>query len=337
MRSSRRATSSASRGLSPRSSSSRDEGAASCYTGSIGRALLELLSERGGAVTAGDLESYRMHWAEPQRVAFAGRTVLTRGGLSGIPETLVRFDPAGGRDALLAALDGGAPGGGHTTNLAVVDADGSACVLTTSLGLGSGDFLPGLDLHLNSMLGEVDLVRGELVPGTRMESMMAPTAVFDGEALELAIGAAGGTRLRTALVGVLGAILHGGLTTAQAIDRPRFHPAGAVLHAEPGVDEPCSSPSRRTAAMCGGGRHATTTSVASARSVVRAPVRIAAEAAPRVSSGDEVRAARCERRRVFRPAQRRSRCRSGGGGGLGGAPPLGSPGVRVGRRPPIRG
>ena len=46
---------------------------------------------------------------------------------------------------------------GDTTNLVVVDRDGNACVLTTSLGLGSGDFLPGLDVHLNSMLGEVDL------------------------------------------------------------------------------------------------------------------------------------------------------------------------------------
>ena len=32
--------------------------------------------------------------------------------------------------------------------------------LTTSLGLGSGDFVPGLDLHLNSMLGEADLITG---------------------------------------------------------------------------------------------------------------------------------------------------------------------------------
>ena len=55
--------------------------------------------------------------------------------------------------ALVEALDGGGSPG-HTTNLAVVDGDGRAFVLTTSLGLGSGDFLPGLDLHLNSMLGE---------------------------------------------------------------------------------------------------------------------------------------------------------------------------------------
>ena len=163
--------------------------------------------------------------------------MLTRGGLADVAETLGRFDPASGPSSLLAALDDGARGGGHTTNLTVVDGDGNACVLTTSLGLGSGDWVPGLDLHLNSMLGETDLVRGALVPGTRMESMMAPTFALDGDGLELALGAAGGTRLRTALVGVLGSVLHGRLEVQAAIDRPRFHPAGDVVNAENGVDE----------------------------------------------------------------------------------------------------
>jgi gamma-glutamyltranspeptidase/glutathione hydrolase len=55
--------------------------------------------------------------------------------------------------------------------------------------------------------------------------------------LELALGAAGGTRLRTALVGVLGAVLLEGVEPQAAIDRPRFHPAGDVVNAEPDVDE----------------------------------------------------------------------------------------------------
>ena len=125
----------------------------------------------------------------------------------------------------------------HTTNLVTVDRDGNACVLTTSLGLGSGDWLPGLDLHLNSMLGETDLLRGALVAGARMHSMMAPTLVFDGAQLELAIGAAGGTRLRTALVTVATAILDEGLEPQAAVDRPRVHVADGVANAEPGVDE----------------------------------------------------------------------------------------------------
>ena len=118
-----------------------------------------------------------------------------------------------------------------------MDGDGRACVLTTSLGLGSGDWVPGFDLHLNSMLGESDLVVGELVAGERMESMMAPTLAFDGDGLVLAIGSAGGTRLRTALASVLAGILDEGLTPQAAVDRPRIHPARDTIHAEPGVDE----------------------------------------------------------------------------------------------------
>ena len=215
----------------------RDEGASSVYRGSIAEALVSLVAQRGGVLLRSDLESYEARWSAPSEAMFAGRRVATRAGLSGVPATLARFEPSGGDAALLAALDDGASGAGHTTNLTVVDADGSACVLTTSLGLGSGDFLPGLDLHLNSMLGETDLVREPLRPGERMASMIAPTVVFDGDELELALGAAGGTRLRTALVGVLGRVLHDGAPVQDAIDRPRFHPAGPLVNAEPGVDE----------------------------------------------------------------------------------------------------
>jgi gamma-glutamyltranspeptidase/glutathione hydrolase len=214
----------------------RDEGARSVYEGTIAATLLELIDERAGAIRESDLRRYQAEWRGPERTSFCGRRVVTRAGLSHVPETLARYDPTGWPGSLLAALRPLA-GNGHTTNLTIVDADGNACVLTTSLGLGSGDWLPGLDLHLNSMLGEVDLIREPLEPGARMPSMMAPTFVFDGEGLELAIGAAGGTRLRTALVGVLGAILGEGLEPQAAVDRPRFHPAGEVVNVEPGVDE----------------------------------------------------------------------------------------------------
>ena len=159
-----------------------------------------------------------------------------------MPETLERLprlrdlDATARVHALLGALDE-ADADGHTTNLVTADADGAVCVLTSSLGLGTGDFLPGLDAQLNSMLGEVDLVRAPLRPGERMGSMMAPTLVFAGDGIELAIGSAGGTRLRTALVGVAAGILDEGLDPVAAVERPRFHRAGDVVNAEPGVDE----------------------------------------------------------------------------------------------------
>jgi len=220
-----------------------DEGARSLYDGTLRELLLALLAERGGVVTPADLDAYEPRWAEPVVVEHAGRRVLTRAGLSGVPEVVARLPALADHDAtarvlaLEAALTAD-DGAGHTTNLVTVDDRGNACVLTTSLGLGSGDFVPGLDLHLNSMLGETDLVRGELQPGSRVHSMMAPTLALDADdRLELAIGAAGGTRLRTALVLVGVAVLDEGVPPQEAVDRPRFHPTPDVVNAEPGVDE----------------------------------------------------------------------------------------------------
>jgi gamma-glutamyltranspeptidase / glutathione hydrolase len=218
------------------------EGPGSLYRGTLAERLLALMDERDGLVTRDDLASYAAEWSEPLEVEWLGRRVRTRGGLAGVGEVLRRLPVLRGLSArervfaLLGALEGD-DGRGHTTNLTVVDGEGSACVLTTSLGLGSGDFLPGLDMHLNSMLGETDLIRGTLEPGERMGSMMAPTLMFDGDGVELAIGSAGGTRLTTALVTVAAGIIDEELAPDEAVARPRVHPAGSIVHAEPGVDE----------------------------------------------------------------------------------------------------
>jgi gamma-glutamyltranspeptidase/glutathione hydrolase len=220
-----------------------EEGPRSVYRGTIAESLLALVDNRGGAVTRADLEGYEAVWADPVGASYAGTTFLTRGGLAGVTETLSKLPPLRGLDEsarTLTVLDALEPEGGpetHTTNLVTVDSEGNTCVLTTSLGLGSGDWLPGLDLHLNSMLGEVDLLVGPLEPGTRMQSMMAPSIGLDGDGPVLAIGAAGGTRLRAALVGVTSAILDQGLPPQEAVDRPRVHRASTTVNAEPGADE----------------------------------------------------------------------------------------------------
>ena len=219
-----------------------DEGAASAYTGSLAQSLLSLMRQRGGAVTDADLAAYEARWTEPLEIDYAGARILTRGGLAQLADLLPRLPSVRSMSetervlALLPALEVRGPET-HTTNVTVFDRGGNACVVTTSLGLGSGDFLPGLDTHLNSMLGETDLIVSELVPGERMSSMMAPTLVFDDEGLALALGSAGGTRLRTALVLVLSGVLDEGLVPQHAVDRPRFHPTHETVNAEAGVDE----------------------------------------------------------------------------------------------------
>ena len=206
-----------------------DEGARTFYEGTMAKALLALMEEREGLVTPDDLGAYEVVWLEPVEAPYAGVRVQTRGGLSQLVDTLAALPPL--RDAspadraltfarvLAAPLYSGRTYE-HTTNLTVVDRDGNACVLTTSLGLGSGDFLPGYDVHLNSMLGESDLLIGPLEPGGRMASMMSPTIALDADGLVLGAGAAGGTRLRPALAQVLSGILDQDLSAQEAVDRP---------------------------------------------------------------------------------------------------------------------
>jgi gamma-glutamyltranspeptidase/glutathione hydrolase len=226
----------------------RDEGARTFYEGTIAETLVALMHEREGPVSRGDLESYQPLWLEPVGTDYLGLRVLTRGGLSQLVTTLsalptLRGMPPAERALTLARVLEALPYSGQgeqigdTTNLVAVDPDGNACVMTTSLGLGSGHFLPGLDIHLNSMLGEVDLQVRPLEPGSRMESMMSPSLVVDDEGLVIAAGAAGGTRLRPALVQVLSGILDEELQPQAAVDRPRLHSAGEIVRLEPGFDD----------------------------------------------------------------------------------------------------
>jgi len=60
--------------------------------------------------------------------------------------------------------------------------------------------------------------------------------VLDGAGLELAAGAAGGTRLRGALLQSVAGILDEGLAPQEAVSRPRLHPVESLVHLEPGFE-----------------------------------------------------------------------------------------------------
>jgi gamma-glutamyltranspeptidase / glutathione hydrolase len=233
-------------GLEPALLLVAEEGARTFYEGTLAESLLQLMEERDGLVTPDDLAAYRVEWLPPVEASYAGVRIQTRGGLAHLADTLTALPPLRGVDSgeralVLARVLAAPPFSGrtyeHTTNLCTVDRAGNACVLTTSLGLGSGDFLPGYDVQLNSMLGESDLLIVPLEAGRRMESMMSPTVAFDEDGLALGAGAAGGTRLRPALAQVLSSILDEGLAPQPAVDRPRLHSTGHIVHVEPGFEE----------------------------------------------------------------------------------------------------
>ena len=156
-----------------------DEGARAVYDGTLAERLLGLMRRarraRHRATTSPRTRrAGRSRFESPTREPRS----LTRGGLAASRETLgarcracAALDAAERALALVDALAATASRPRRTRRTStVVDADGNACVLTTSLGLGSGDWLPGLDLHLNSMLGEADLLVGPLEPGERMRA-----------------------------------------------------------------------------------------------------------------------------------------------------------------------
>ncbi|HEY0359022.1 MAG TPA: gamma-glutamyltransferase [Mycobacteriales bacterium] len=218
------------------------EGPGPFYTGEVAADLADVVAAGGGVLTAADLAAYRVLEVPAGAAPFAGGTVRARTDLNRCRETFGRL-PAGlermappERAAAVARALGGPDGYPNTTNVSVVDPDGSACVITTTMGLGSSVWIPGRGVHLNSMLGEGELLVGPVVPGERMGSMMCPLVVTGSDGLVAAAGAAGASRIRTALVHTLVGTLVEGLPAEVAVTRPRTHPVGPVLHAEPGLE-----------------------------------------------------------------------------------------------------
>jgi gamma-glutamyltranspeptidase/glutathione hydrolase len=220
------------------------EGPSVFYTGAFARLTVDAVRAGGGALGPNDLASYRVAETRVDHAAFAGYRVRARHDLSRTVDTIAALpsdlsDKAKRAVGLAAALrDRGRQKIGDTTNVSVVDADGNACVITTTLGLGAAVWLPGLGVNMNSMLGEGELITDDLAPGRRMSSNMCPLVVLGPEErLAVAAGSAGASRIRTALIDTLLGVLVDGLDMPAAIGRPRFHVVDDTVHAEFGYPE----------------------------------------------------------------------------------------------------
>jgi gamma-glutamyltranspeptidase / glutathione hydrolase len=152
---------------------------------------------------------------------------------------------------LFPAVAGGTPSGPHTTNFSVVDAEGNAVALTTTLNawFGSGVTVPGLGFVLNDEMDDFATVPGTsnmfglrqgepnaVAPGKRMLSSMSPTIVLDARgAVDLVLGGAGGSRIITAVFDELSNAVDFGMNASDAVRAPRFHQQDLpdVLFVEP--------------------------------------------------------------------------------------------------------
>lgn len=131
-------------------------------------------------------------------------------------------------------------GGGEspeTTHLSVVDGDGGAVSLTTTLNgsFGCGLLVSELEILLNNEMDDFatapgtpnlyGLVQGEansVAPGRRMLSSMAPVVAWR-EGHTLVLGSPGGSRIPTAVIQVLLALVVDEDPLLTAVSRPRLH------------------------------------------------------------------------------------------------------------------
>ena len=126
----------------------------------------------------------------------------------------------------------------HTTHYSVVDSDGNAVAVTTTLNdsFGSRVTAEGLGFLLNDEMDDFaakqgvpnlyGLIQGPanaIGPGKRPLSAMTPTIVLKDGKLFLLLGSPGGARIITTVANILMGVVDYGMNIQEAVNAPRFH------------------------------------------------------------------------------------------------------------------
>jgi gamma-glutamyltranspeptidase/glutathione hydrolase len=126
----------------------------------------------------------------------------------------------------------------HTTHYSVVDSEGDAVSVTTTLNdtFGSRVTAEGLGFLLNNEMDDFSskpgvpnmygLLQGPanaIGPGKRPLSAMTPTIVLKNGKLFLVLGSPGGPTIITSVANTLMGVVDYGLNIQQAVNAPRFH------------------------------------------------------------------------------------------------------------------
>ncbi len=142
--------------------------------------------------------------------------------------------PAAGGALDAFDADAAAEDSSFTSHLSVVDRDGNAVSMTTTVGVlfGSGVWVDGV--WLNSIGRNFDArTRGT---NRYTNSTMSPTIVLDGRNVRLVVGAAGSQYIQPAIAQVSVRMLAFGEDPAMALAAPRLHPtwSSREVEVEPG-------------------------------------------------------------------------------------------------------
>jgi gamma-glutamyltranspeptidase / glutathione hydrolase len=128
--------------------------------------------------------------------------------------------------------------GTHTTHYSVVDAEGNAVAVTTTINnwFGSHVTADGLGFLLNDEMDDFSakpgvpnsdgLIQGTanaIGPGKRPLSSMTPTIVVRDGRPFLVLGSPGSSKIITTVANVLMGVIDYGMNIQEAVDAPRFH------------------------------------------------------------------------------------------------------------------
>ena len=117
---------------------------------------------------------------------------------------------------------------GHTTHLSVADKDGNVIALTQSIGpnMGSKVTTEGLGFVYATTMGGY---LGDFEPGQRASSHISPFLVTKDGKPFLVLGAAGGSRIITAIVQTICQVVDGEMSLDDAVAAGRVHSADTAL------------------------------------------------------------------------------------------------------------
>lgn len=126
----------------------------------------------------------------------------------------------------------------QTTHLSIVDSEGNAVAVTTTLngGYGSSVVVKGAGFILNNEMDDFSIKPGvanlygligaeanKIEPGKRMLSSMTPTILEKDGKLKMVVGTPGGSTIITSVFQTIVNVLDFDMDPASAVAKPRFH------------------------------------------------------------------------------------------------------------------
>lgn len=217
--------------------------------GIILQQVLKIIEQRNiGAMKFQSAQSVQL-LTEAERRAYADRAkylgdadfvkVPVKTLVSGayLKERMKDFTP-GKANTSVAVKEGIIKESEETTHLSVIDAEGNAVSITTTLNgsYGSRTVVGGAGFLLNNemddfsvkpgvpnMYGALGAEANAIAPGKRMLSSMTPTIVLKNGKPYLVVGTPGGTTIPTSVIQSLVNMIDYHMTPSDAVNKPKFH------------------------------------------------------------------------------------------------------------------